>query len=236
MSSEFKPIGWLRADFQQKFGTPRQGSLAPHSRAQVELAAEWKGRGIFGGLEGFSHVWIISHLHLSVNTRKRGKVHPPRLKGAKIGIMASRSPHRPNPIGLTLARIVECQGDQLILAGVDLVQDTPILDLKPYLAEADRPAEFKSGWTELLPSHSRECRFSEEANRDIDELAKLGKVTEPTRLRELIQEMLVLDPRPPAYLGRMDAQFAIWVSGMNVVFRFHEERFTVTGVQPIAAR
>jgi tRNA-Thr(GGU) m(6)t(6)A37 methyltransferase TsaA len=223
-----KPIGVLKADFQQKFGTPRQGSLAPNSRAVLELAPEWKGRGILSGLEGFSHVWVITHLHLSHNTRTRGKVHPPRLKGAKIGIMASRSPHRPNPIGLTLATIVSVDGDKLVLSGIDTVNGTPVLDLKPYLAEADRPAEFKSGWATNLPSTTRECSFSNEALADIDRL-----VDEPARFRALVEEMLVLDPRPPAYLGRMDALFAIWVSRMNVIFRFHEERFTVVKVEEV---
>src|SRR3712207_1119273 len=118
MDAEFslKAIGHLRADFKQKFGTPRQGSLAKHSRAHVELVPEWRGRGILSGLEGFSHVWIISYLHLSVSKRQRGKVHPPRLKGAKVGVIGSRSPHRPNNIGLTLARILSCTGDELHLA------------------------------------------------------------------------------------------------------------------------
>lgn len=223
-----KPIGFLKADFQQKFGTPRQGSLAPNSRAVLELAPEWKGRGILSGLEGFSHVWVITHLHLSHNTRTRGKVHPPRLKGAKIGIMASRSPHRPNPLGLTLAVIVSCVGDRLELSGVDMVNGTPVLDLKPYLAEADRPAEFKSGWATNLPVSTRECSFSSGALEDIERLVK-----EPVRFRALVEEMLVLDPRPPAYLGRMDALFAIWVSGMNVIFRFHDERFTVVRVEVV---
>src|SRR4051812_48041463 len=103
-SISLKPLGTLRADFKQKFGTPRQGSLARSSRALVELAPEWRGRGILTGLEGFSHVWVVSFLHLSNTKRLRGKVHPPRLDGGKIGVLASRSPHRPNNIGLTLAR------------------------------------------------------------------------------------------------------------------------------------
>jgi tRNA-Thr(GGU) m(6)t(6)A37 methyltransferase TsaA len=222
---QFKPLGWLRADFKQKFGTPRQGSLSRSSRAHVELAREWRGRGILSGLEGFSHVWLITHLHLSISKRQRGKIHPPRLDGAKIGVLASRSPHRPNNIGLTLARIVSCEGDDLSLAEVDLVDGTPILDLKPYLAEADRPAEFKSGWTLNVAKRERIAEFSEEALRDIDRLAE-----EPSRVRALIEEMLVLDPRPPAYLGRQEAEFAIWVAGLDVKFKFHDEKFTVVKV------
>lgn len=228
-----KAMGWLRADFKQKFGTPRQGSLAKNSRARVELAPEWKGRGILSGLEGFSHVWLVSFLHLSVSKRQAGKIHPPRLKGKKVGVLASRSPHRPNNIGLTLARIDRVDGDELWLSEVDLVEGTPILDIKPYLAMADRPDEYSGGWTDTVAITTRVCEFSDKADADLVELARTKKIDSSSRVRALIEEMLRLDPRPPAYLGRQDAKFAVWVAGLNVVFRFHEEKFTVTGVEPV---
>ncbi len=231
MELPLKTIGWIRADFKQKFGTPRQGSLAKNSRASVELSPEWRGRGILSGLEDFSHVWLITHLHLSISKRNRGKVHPPRLQGKKIGVMASRSPHRPNNIGLTLARILSCEGDELRLAEVDLVEGTPILDIKPYLAQADRPEDFKGGWTDKIAIAPRVCEFSEQALHNMDELTKAKVIEDPARLRALVHEMLALDPRPPAYLARSDARFAIWVSGLNVVFRFHDEKFTVIAVE-----
>lgn len=221
-----KPIGWLRAEFKQKFGTPRQGSLAKHTRAHVDLAPEWRGRGILTGLEGFSHVWIVSYLHLSQTKRQRGKVHPPRLKGAKVGVIGSRSPHRPNNIGLTLARIISVEKDILRISEVDLVDGTPILDLKPYLAAADRPEDFKSGWTDQVEHRERQCDFSAAAESDLQRLSR-----EPDRIRALIHEMLIQDPRPPAYWGRNDANFAVWVAGLNVNFRFHEEKFTVLSVE-----
>jgi tRNA-Thr(GGU) m(6)t(6)A37 methyltransferase TsaA len=224
-----KTIGWIQADFKQKFGTPRQGSLARHSRASVKLAPEWLGRGIFSGLEGFSHVWVISFLHLSHTKRLRGKVHPPRLRGRKIGVMGSRSPHRPNNIGLTLARIVRCEGDYLELTEVDLVEGTPILDLKPYLAEADRPETFTSGWTSAVEYQPRLCEFTDQALADLQRQS----VGEPKRLRDLITEMLSLDPRPPAYLGRDVADFAVWVAGLNVKFQFANEKFTVTAIEKV---
>jgi tRNA (adenine37-N6)-methyltransferase len=227
-----KPVGWLKTEFKQKFGTPRQGSLATHSRATVELARTHKGRGILSGLEGFSHVWLITHLHLSQTTRQRGKIHPPRLRGGKVGILASRSPHRPNNLGLTLAKILKVEKDTLYLSEVDLVDGTPILDIKPYLAAADRPEEFSSGWTDQAEELHRPTEFTESALADMNELEKSGCITEPKRLRALIQQMLELDPRPPAYLERKDSQFAVWVAGVNVTFRFHDEKFTVTAVQP----
>jgi len=223
-----KPIGWIRTDFQQKFGTPRQATLASNSRAHVELAPEWANRGLLDGLEGFSHVWVLSYFHLSQFKKKSVKVRPPRLGGAKVGVMGSRSPDRPNNIGLTLSKIISCKKDELLLAEIDLVDGTPILDLKPYLAQADRPEAFTSGWTANVPPRERVCEFSEKADLDLKTLS-----TEPTRLRALIGEMIRLDPRAPAYLGRKDAQFAVWVAGLNVRFRFHEERFTVTDIEVI---
>jgi tRNA-Thr(GGU) m(6)t(6)A37 methyltransferase TsaA len=228
---EVKPVGWIRTDFKQKFGTPRQATLASSSRAHVELAAEYVGRGIFQGLESFSHVWVVSYMHLSESKKRSVKVRPPRLGGAKVGVMGSRSPDRPNNIGLTLSRIISCEGDNLQLAEIDLVDGTPILDLKPYLPQADRPEIFSAGWTAQVPPRERICDFSEKADRDLQELVTNEKVQEPSRVRALILEMLQLDPRAPAYLGRKDAMFAVWVAGLNVRFRFHEEKFTVTDIE-----
>jgi tRNA-Thr(GGU) m(6)t(6)A37 methyltransferase TsaA len=228
-----KPIGWVRTDFQQKFGTPRQAPLASNSRAHVELAPEYKGRGILQGLESFSHVWIVSYMHLSEFKKRSVKIRPPRLGGAKVGVMGSRSPDRPNNIGLSLSRIISCDGDDLRLAEIDLVDGTPILDLKPYLAQADRPEVYSSGWTAHVPPRERSCEFSAKAALDLEQLVARKKVKEPARVRALIQEMLQLDPRAPAYLGRKDAMFAVWVAGLNVRFRFHEERFTVTDIEPV---
>lgn len=229
-----QPIGWIRADFKQKFGTPRQGSLAKQARAHIELAKEWRGRGILSGLEGFSHVWLITYLHLSITKRTRGKVHPPRLRGKKIGVLGSRSPHRPNNIGLTLARVISCEGDRLELSEIDLVDGTPVLDIKPYVAQADRPEEFSCGWVDEVKPVHKAVEFSEEALGELKELSRKKKVDDPKRIRALIEEMLVHDPRPPAYLGRADAMFAIWVAGLNVRFRYHQDKFTVTAIERMA--
>jgi len=224
----FRPIGVLKSEFKQKFGTPRQGSLAQNCRAHIQLAPEWRGRGIFSGLEGFSHVWLMTHLHLSLSKRTRGKVHPPRLKGKKVGVLASRSPHRPNNLGLTLARVKSCDGDQLELTEVDLVDGTPILDIKPYVAQADRPKEFTCGWVDQLNPDARAIDFTKDAIAELHRLIHIPD--EQKRLQSLIEEMISHDPRPPAYWGKLHAQFHVWVAGLNVEFHFHNERFTVTGV------
>ncbi len=231
----FTPIGVLRTVFDHKFGTPRQGALAPSSRAHFHLAPEWRGMGLFDGLEGFSHAWLLSHFHQNKNTRRAGKVHPPRLEGEAVGILASRSPHRPNSIGLTLARIERVDGDHLELSGVDLIDQTPILDIKPYLAEADRPATFASGWAERLQSAPMLCEFSQEADRDIDGLCGSGQVKDRERFVNLVREVLVLDPRPLAYRRRINERFAIVLGGMDVHARFNDGVFTVVQVAPFPA-
>lgn len=225
---ELKTLGVLRTDFMQKFGTPRQGSLAKSSRGRVELEAQWRGRGIFVGLEGFSHVWLITYLHLNGQLSERGKIHPPRLRGGKVGILASRSPHRPNNIGLTLAKIEKCIDDELWVSEIDLVDGTPILDIKPYVAEADRPLEYKNGWLEGAQFSLRECEFLETA------MQKIKALPEPDRFKSLIFEMLSLDPRSPAYLGKEQVDFYVWVDGYNVSFEYRDEKFFVKDIEPLA--
>src|SRR5688572_1860257 len=106
----YTPIAFLKSDFGQRFGTPRQGALAPSMRAGLRLEPKWRGKGMFSGLEHFSHVWLLGSLHQVTHRHAPGKVRPPRLEGARMGLFATRSPHRPNSIGLTLARLLEVNG------------------------------------------------------------------------------------------------------------------------------
>lgn len=227
-SLEIKPIAFVRSVFSHKFGTPRQGALAPSSQAQLELVPEWRGKGMFTGLEGFSHVWLVSVFHHNKNTKQAGKIHPPRLLGETIGVFASRSPHRPNPLGLTLARLEAVEGDCLRLSGVDLIDQTPIVDIKPYLAEADRPENYSSGWTERLEKSEVQCTFTTEAMADLERL----RPKDQRQFVSLIEEVLRLDPRPLAYRARVNERFAIVLDGMDVHARFHESVFTVISIQP----
>ncbi|XP_037563475.1 tRNA (adenine(37)-N6)-methyltransferase [Dermacentor silvarum] len=148
-SFTFQPIGYVQTAFPFKNGTPRQGCICPDSQAvlildkQVFTCPEHS----LEGLDKFSHVWLLSVFNR--NTRKedsgefayRSKVQPPRLGGQTWGVLASRSPHRPCPVGLTLARLHSVQGSVLHLSGVDLVDGTPILDIKPYLPQYDSPQQ-----------------------------------------------------------------------------------------------
>uniref|UniRef100_A0A2K5E6X7 tRNA (adenine(37)-N6)-methyltransferase n=1 Tax=Aotus nancymaae TaxID=37293 RepID=A0A2K5E6X7_AOTNA len=136
-----EPIGYLESCFSAKNGTPRQPSVCSYSRACLRIR-----KSIFNnpehslmGLEQFSHVWILFVFHKNGHLSCKAKVQPPRLNGAKTGVFSTRSPHRPNAIGLTLAKLEKVEGGAIYLSGIDMIHGTPILDIKPYIAEYDSP-------------------------------------------------------------------------------------------------
>src|SRR3989338_8020306 len=116
-----KIIGVLESCFQEKFGTPRQPHLVPGSFARLKIYPEYAPEHSLSGLSEFSHVWLLSWFHLATNKSFHPKIHPPRLKGGKIGVFASRSPHRPNPVGLSLTKLERVEKDTLYLSGIDLI-------------------------------------------------------------------------------------------------------------------
>ncbi|XP_078689434.1 tRNA (adenine(37)-N6)-methyltransferase-like isoform X1 [Branchiostoma floridae x Branchiostoma belcheri] len=133
------PIGHLESCFKHKAGTPRQPTICDLSKAKLTIS-----RSIFNnpehsleGIEKFSHIWIIFLFHMNDGEAVKAKVKPPRLDGVKVGVFATRSPHRPNPIGLTLAKLDKVEGDTLHLSGIDILDGTPILDIKPYIPVYD---------------------------------------------------------------------------------------------------
>ncbi|XP_041523581.1 tRNA (adenine(37)-N6)-methyltransferase isoform X1 [Microtus oregoni] len=136
-----EPIGYLESCFLAKNGTPRQPSICSYSRACLKIR-----KSIFNnpehslmGLEQFSHVWILFVFHKNGHLNYKAKVQPPRLNGAKTGVFSTRSPHRPNAIGLTLAKLEKVEGGTVFLSGIDMIHGTPVLDIKPYIADYDTP-------------------------------------------------------------------------------------------------
>ncbi|XP_059499848.1 tRNA (adenine(37)-N6)-methyltransferase isoform X2 [Stegostoma tigrinum] len=135
------PIGYIESCFMAKNGTPRQPTICSLSRARLKIS-----KTIFNnpehslmGLDQFSHVWIIFVFHKNGHQSFKAKVKPPRLNGLKTGVFSTRSPHRPNAIGLTLAKLDRIEGDTVYLSGIDMIQGTPVLDIKPYIPEYDAP-------------------------------------------------------------------------------------------------
>ncbi len=222
----FEPIGYVQSCYPERFGTPRQPGLTSQSWAVLRLRAELNLAGGLEGLAGFSHVWLIFVFHKNTNKRVHTKVHPPRLEGDKIGVFASRSPHRPNPIGLSVVKLEKIQTNSIYLSGIDLIDGTPVLDIKPYIPQADCLIQATGGWTDRQPSNRRlEVVFSQECLIQIQELEQSTHTEYPRDLKALIRETLELDPRPGFYKGTASNEnpytdvYGVGIENLNVVFR-----------------
>lgn len=185
-SYQLTPIGIVHSCFKEKFGVPRQPALAPSAQACLELLPPWNSPDAVAGLDQASHLWLQFIFHLSPAPRSP-KVRPPRLGGnQRIGVFASRSPVRPNGLGLSVVRLqrIEQQGQRLLLwlSGVDLVDGTPVLDIKPYLPYVDAVPDAHN---ELAP----------EAPPRLPVVFAPG-LSLSAELRALVQEVLSQDPRP----------------------------------------
>ncbi|GIL16641.1 MAG: tRNA (N6-threonylcarbamoyladenosine(37)-N6)-methyltransferase TrmO [Oligoflexia bacterium] len=195
---QIEPIAIVRSCYPDKFGTPRQPGLVKHSWARIEFKPEMQPEESLQGLEGFTHLWIIFEFHKNKSDRFHAKVHPPRLGGQTMGVFATRSPHRPNPIGLSLVEIVRVEKDGVVVSGIDLIEGTPVLDIKPYLPEIEAVPLAKNGWTDQVPKKEIQISWTEDQLQEIQAWSK--KIGQPN-LRDLIEETLQQDPRPTVYKG-----------------------------------
>ena len=229
-----RPIGVLQGDFGGRFGTPRQAGLTPSARGVVLLTPPFARAEALEGLAEYSHVWLLFWFH--GNRAPVGRsltVRPPRLGGnRRLGVFATRSPYRPNPIGLSLVRcagmVQEPGRFGLRVEGHDLIDGTPILDIKPYLAYADRvqqacvPAEFAGAPPTRLAVH-----FATEA------METLRRHPDGERLQRLIRETLALDPRP-VYRGcRGDGCHGMRLAGLEVRWRMRGKAAEVESLEAV---
>lgn len=221
-------IGVLESCFKEKFGTPRQPHLAPGSTARLRIYPGYFPCHSLAGLSEFSHVWLISWFHLNTNKVFHPKIHPPRLKGGKIGVFASRSPHRPNPLGLSLAKLERVAGDTLYLSGIDLVNGTPILDIKPYLPFSDTAESSLSGWVPGNAFPELKVAFSARALKEIGGADPRGGPD----LRGLISDILRHDPRNIRDATQMKdgAELEFFLCDREVHFTVEGDTATVTRV------
>lgn len=217
-----KPIGFISSCYKEKFATPRQSGLIHSSHAQIKLLPYVQPEESLAGLERFTHFWVLFWFHKNSNKNFCAKVAPPRLAGGKTGVFASRSPHRPNPIGLSLVRLKKIKHDTLFISGVDFIEGTPVLDIKPYIADTESIPHAGRGWLEDLETIDFRVEFSEEATSD------LNLCGNSTKLKQIIEESLSLDPRPTIYKGDGDEPnpyrevYGALIDDYNV-------RFTITG-------
>lgn len=193
-----KIIGRVETCYPDKFGTPRQPGLVPAARGFLRFSRELQPELALEGLARFSHLWVVFLFHQLKDYQFKPKVHPPRLNGESMGVFASRSPHRPNPIGLSLVTIESVENDGIWLGGVDLVDGTPVLDVKPYLPGVEARPEARQGWVEQASDDKVDVTWSEES---LGKLEAWTLATGRPDLKALIEATIALDPRPLVYKG-----------------------------------
>jgi tRNA-Thr(GGU) m(6)t(6)A37 methyltransferase TsaA len=217
MDFQFQSIGILSTPFKEKFGVPRQSLMMSEAKGLLKLNNEPGYLAALRHLDQFSHVWIVFVFHKSMNKPWHPLIETPRVDaGARMGVFATRSPHRPNPIGMSAVKLESIDfeaksGIEIHLSGLDLLDGTPVLDIKPYLPYADRIAEANSGWIKTAIERFP-VRFSPRS------LAVIAAASQHPGLRLLIEQMLELDPRPTSQ--RKAAPIADPASeGMKFAFR-----------------
>jgi tRNA-Thr(GGU) m(6)t(6)A37 methyltransferase TsaA len=197
----FNPIACVHSCFKEKFGIPRQPGLVPAARATVEMLPPYDEAEAFRGLSEFSHIWLLFVFHAVPADRWKPTVRPPRLGGnRRLGVFATRSAFRPNPIGQSVVRldgITHRKGRvTLQISGVDLLDQTPVLDIKPYLPYADALSSVRGGFAAEAPRRECRVRFSAQA----ESVLQIATQRHGYDLLGLVTDLLAHDPRP-AYRG-----------------------------------
>ncbi len=219
-----KIIAHIENDFPTKFGIPRQSGLVNSLRSRIVFAPEYRNPDAFRGLEDFSHVWLIWEFSQAVRQKWSPTVRPPRLGGnTRMGVFATRSPFRPNPVGLSAVQLEEvvlhgADAPYLVVSGADLMNGTPIYDIKPYLPHIDSHPDARGGFAVLAAEHRLKVVFPEQW---------LEKV--PEQLRDGLTEVLAQDPRP-SYQHDPERIYGFGFARLEVKFTVDEDVLTVCGV------
>lgn len=220
-----KVIAKIRSDFPEKFGIPRQSGLVDCLQAYVVLEPEYRNPAVFRGLEGYSHIWLLWQFSEAVRDTWSPTVHPPRLGGCrKMGVFATRSPFRPNPIGLSSVRLLEIQSDPVLgpvlaVSGADLMNETPIYDIKPYLPYTDSHPDAAAGFAGEYLDYGLEVHVPKELLEQVS----------PDK-REALFGILSQDPRP-AYQDDPERVYGVAFAGPNIRFRVRDGVLTVCSVE-----
>ena len=229
---EIKPIAYIRTAFAEKFGVPRQSGLAKNLIGKIVFEKEFRNPDALRGLEGFSHIWLIWEFSANQvrNSSAQHKewqptVRPPRLGGnEQMGVFATRSPFRPNPLGLSCVKVASIdlygpEGPTITVTGADLMDGTPIYDIKPYIRYADARPEAVCGYVDGLSDRKlRVVLPTEYADR-----------IEDRQIIPALIETLSLDPRP-SYHNDPDRVYGMSFSGYNVRFKVADDVLTIIDI------
>ncbi len=219
-SFELRPVAVLRTPFAEKFGVPRQSGFVAEAEGRVVFTPEFAREEFVRGLEAFSHVWLITGFHRNAEWSGTATVRPPRLGGnERVGVFASRSPNRPNGLGLSLVKLLGIVSDPslaLRVAGVDAVDGTPVFDVKPYLPWCEAPSGASADWAQAAPAARPAEAVSVPPELAAGVLA--AGPEEGLRTLALIRELLRHDHQP-AYQDEPGRIYGMSVAGWNVRWR-----------------
>ncbi|GLR63630.1 tRNA (N6-threonylcarbamoyladenosine(37)-N6)-methyltransferase TrmO [Marinospirillum insulare] len=221
MSWSLETLGRIHSCYQEKFAVPRQPGLAPSALATLELLPPYNQAAFVDGLDTFSHLWISFIFHQNLEQGWKPKVRPPRLGGnKKVGVFASRSTFRPNGLGLSVVKLEGIDlnsGVKLYLSGADLIDGTPVVDIKPYIPWVDSQPTATSSWADQPPEQLA-VSFSPKAEQ------QLANQANGRQLKQLIAEVLSQNPRP-AY-QKIDTQrvYGVKLADLNVEFCYLEAK------------
>ena len=220
-----KIIAKIHNDFKEKFGIPRQSGLTGELTSRIVFEPEYRNPEALRGIDGFSHLWLIWQFSEAIRESWSPTVRPPRLGGNKrVGVFATRSPYRPNPIGLSSVRLLkiertENEGTVLIVGGADLLDGTPIYDIKPYVAYSDCHTDAVSGFADPVQNYSLKVDFCKELLSKID-------ISKQNSLIKILEQ----DPRP-SYQNDPEREYGMRFSDYEIFFKVDGETLTVTRVE-----
>lgn len=229
----FAQIGVIKSPWKEKFAVPRQPGLIEDGGGELHLLSPYNQQEAVRGLEAFSHLWLLFVFHQTMEGGWRPTVRPPRLGGnARMGVFATRSTFRPNPIGMSLVELkaVRCEKAQVILelGSLDLVDGTPIVDIKPYLPFAEAIPTARAGFAQNAPPAEMPVRFSDHAQQQL-----LQQQQRYPQLARFISQVLAQDPRPAYRKGEEpDREYAVWLLDFNVRWRVTAEGTEVLALDP----
>ena len=214
-----KIIARIKNDFSTKFGIPRQSGLAPSLTAKIVFEKEFQSPEALTGLENFSHIWLIWEFSEAAQENWSPTVRPPRLGGnKKVGVFATRSPFRPNSLGLSAVKIEKIENGEIFISGADLMDGTPIYDIKPYLPAVDSITSATDLFDKIAEKEPLKVVVSPEF---IDKI--------PAEKFEALKEILSLDPRP-AYHNDPARVYGFQFAGCEIKFKVEEKILTVVSV------
>ncbi len=217
---EISPIAFIETDFPEKFGIPRQSGLVEELKARVVFLPEYRSKDATRGIERFSHIWLIWDFSEAHRDKWSPTVRPPKLGGnVRMGVFATRSPFRPNPLGLSVVRLERVdEGKALYVSGADLMDGTPIFDIKPYLPYVDSKPDASDGFALNSAAPVLDVVFPERL---------LSLV--PAEKRQALKKVLAQDPRPQ-YQSDSNRIYTMSFSGLDIAFRVDDMILTVTDI------